>query len=72
MTGAGFLLDKMHDDNPPNLLPIIFHNKETLCGLRGVIGTDDVVLASQLLYNLIVRGLNISAAIEYPRYLIHG
>ncbi|KAK2586188.1 hypothetical protein KPH14_001453 [Odynerus spinipes] len=71
MTGTGFLLDKVGNDNDlSTLLPVIFHNEEKKCQLRGVLGTDDTILSSQLLYHLIVRGLNVSAAIEQPRYYL--
>ncbi|XP_035733698.1 glutathione hydrolase 7-like isoform X2 [Vespa mandarinia] len=71
MTGTGFLLDKTNNDNDlSTLLPIIFHNEEKSCELRGVLGTDDTILSSQLLYHLIVRGLNVSSAIEHPRYYL--
>ncbi|KAI4501981.1 hypothetical protein M0802_002663 [Mischocyttarus mexicanus] len=71
MTGTGFLLDKTGNDNDlSTLLPIIFHNEEKPCELRGVLGTDDTILSSQLLYHLIVRGLNVSTAIEHPRYYL--
>lgn len=70
MTDAGFLLDNI--DNIMDLstfIPIIFHYEEKICGLRGVFGSDDAFLNGQILYNLIVRALNVSAAIEYPRYM---
>ena len=69
MSSAGFLLDKSDTNNSlPALAPIIFHNEKALCGLRGVFGTDDTLIIGQLLYSIIVRGLNVSEAIEYPRY----
>lgn len=49
------------------LTPIIFHDEKAICGLRGVFGTDDTLIIGQLLYNIIIRQLNISDAIEYPR-----
>nr|XP_050845746.1 uncharacterized protein LOC127062111 isoform X2 [Vespula vulgaris] len=71
MSGTGFLLDKTGNDNDlSTLLPIIFHNEEKPCELRGVLGTDDTILSCQLLYHLIVRGLNVSSAIEHPRYYL--
>lgn len=71
MSNAGFLLDKTDINNTLSVLvPIIFHNEKALCGLRGVFGTDDVSIIGQLLYNIIIRQLNISEAIEYPRYKI--
>ncbi|XP_072767225.1 glutathione hydrolase 7 [Anoplolepis gracilipes] len=68
MTDAGFLLDNIDDNDFFTFIPIIFHYEEGMCGLRGVFGSDDVFLNGQILYNLIVRALNVSAAIEYPRY----
>lgn len=68
MTDAGFLLDNIDDNDLFTLIPIIFHYEEGICGLRGVFGSDDAYLNGQILYNLIVRALNVSAAIEYPRY----
>lgn len=69
MSNAGFLLDKSDTNNSLSMLtPIIFHNDIALCGLRGVFGTDDILIVGQLLYNIIARELNISEAIEYPRY----
>nr|XP_003699674.2 PREDICTED: gamma-glutamyltransferase 7-like isoform X1 [Megachile rotundata] len=75
MSNAGFLLDKSDTNNNLSMLvPIIFHNEKAICGLRGVFGTDDTLIIGQLLYNIIIRQLNISDAIEYPRYYIltHG
>ncbi|XP_011873692.1 PREDICTED: gamma-glutamyltranspeptidase 2-like [Vollenhovia emeryi] len=63
---AGFFLD--NTDDLSTFTPIIFHHAEGICGLRGVLGSNDVFLNGQILYNLIVRALNVSAAIEYPRY----
>lgn len=69
MSNAGFLLDKTDTNNTLSvLIPIIFHNEKALCGLRGVFGTDDISIIGQLLYSIIIRQLNISEAIEYPRY----
>ncbi|XP_011267272.3 glutathione hydrolase 7-like [Camponotus floridanus] len=68
MTDAGFLLDNVDDNDLFTFIPIIFHYEKGICGLRGVFGSDDVFLNGQILYNLIVRALNVSAAIEYPRY----
>ncbi|OAD59206.1 Gamma-glutamyltransferase 5, partial [Eufriesea mexicana] len=69
MSNAGFLLDKTDTNNTLSMLsPIIFHSEKALCGLRGVFGTDDILIIGQLLYNIIVRQLNVSEAIEYPRY----
>jgi len=69
MTDAGFLLDNIDDNDLFTFIPIIFHYEKGICGLRGVFGSDDVFLNGQILYNLIVRALNVSAAIEYPRYM---
>lgn len=69
MTDAGFLLDTVDDNDLFTFIPIIFHYKKGICGLRGIFGSDDVFLNGQILYNLIVRALNVSAAIEYPRYM---
>ncbi|XP_014482015.1 PREDICTED: gamma-glutamyltransferase 7-like [Dinoponera quadriceps] len=70
MTAAGFLLDKNVDDNTllSTFVPVLFHHEKARCGLRGVFGSDDAFLNGQILYNLIVRSLSVSAAIEYPRY----
>lgn len=69
MTDAGLLLDKISNGNSLHTFtPIIFHKTGALCGLRGIFATDDVFIAGQLLYNIIIRGLNISTAVEYPRY----
>ncbi|XP_032662600.1 glutathione hydrolase 7-like isoform X1 [Odontomachus brunneus] len=69
MTAAGFLLDKNVNENSlSTFVPIIFHHEKGRCGLRGILGSDDAFLNGQILYNLIVRALNVSAAIEYPRY----
>lgn len=65
---AGFFLDSV-DNDLSSLIPVIFHYGEGICGLRGVFGSNDVFLNGQILYNLIVRTLNVSAAIEYPRYI---
>ncbi|XP_039304191.1 glutathione hydrolase 7 isoform X2 [Solenopsis invicta] len=65
---AGFFLDNIDNNNLSTLIPIIFLNDKGICGLHGVFGSNDVFLNGQILYNLIVRGLNISAVIEYPRY----
>ncbi|KAG7190040.1 hypothetical protein KM043_006188 [Ampulex compressa] len=69
MTKAGFLLDKIDGDNDlSTFVPIVFRDEEVPCGLRGVFGTDDIFFIGQLLQSLIVRMLNVSTAIEYPRY----
>jgi len=65
---AGFFLDNIDNNDLSTFVPIIFHDDEEICGLRGVFGSNDVFLNAQILYNLIVRALNVSAAIEYPRY----
>ncbi|XP_024889460.1 glutathione hydrolase 7-like [Temnothorax curvispinosus] len=65
---AGFFLDNIDDNDLSTFIPIIFHYDGGICGLRGVLGSNDVFLNGQILYNLIVRALNVSAAIEYPRY----
>lgn len=69
MTDAGFLLDNIDDNDLFTFIPITFHHEKRICGLRGVFGSDDAFLNGQILYNLIVRALNVSAAIEYPRYM---
>lgn len=66
---AGFFLDNIDGNDLSTFIPIIFHYGEGICGLRGVLGSNDVFLNGQILYNLIVRTLNVSATIEYPRYL---
>jgi len=66
---AGFFLDNIDNDDLSTFSPIIFHYNKGICGLRGVLGSNDVFLNGQILYNLIVRSLNVSAAIEYPRYI---
>ncbi|XP_076166696.1 glutathione hydrolase 7 [Ptiloglossa arizonensis] len=69
MSNAGFLIDKTDTNSRLSMLaPIIFHNEKAVCGLRGVFGTDDTLIIGQLLYNIIIRELNVSEAIEYPRY----
>ncbi|KAK1125805.1 hypothetical protein K0M31_005348 [Melipona bicolor] len=69
MSSVGFLLDKADtNNNLSTLVPIIFHNEKALCGLRGVFGTDDILIIGQLLYSIIVRQLNVSEAVEHPRY----
>ncbi|XP_078053015.1 glutathione hydrolase 7 isoform X2 [Augochlora pura] len=69
MSDAGFLLDRSDTNNSLSMLtPIIFHNNKSVCGLRGVFGTDDPLIIGQLIYSIIVRELNVSEAIEYPRY----
>lgn len=65
---AGFFLDNIDNDDLSTYIPVTFHYNEGICGLRGVFGSNDVILNGQILYNLIVRTLNVSAAIEYPRY----
>ena len=69
MTGAGFLLDGLGDENHLEFLtPIVFHDERKNCGLRGVFGLDDPSVGVQVLYNLFVRDLDLLGAIEYPRY----
>lgn len=70
MTGAGFWQDRINDNNILSLVPIIIRDAESICGLRAVFGTDNVIVASQILYNLVIRGLTLSDAIENPRYFI--
>lgn len=68
MTGAGFLLDGVDTGNSlDSLTPIILRDDKSICELRGVFGTDDPTLAAQIIYNLLLRNLNVSTAIEYPR-----
>ncbi|KAL6263856.1 hypothetical protein P5V15_003937 [Pogonomyrmex californicus] len=68
MTNAGFLLDNFDANDLESFIPVIFHHNEEMCGLRGVFGSNDSFLNGEILYNLIMRSLNVSAAIEYPRY----
>lgn len=68
MTAAGFLLDKhVINDNNNLFIPIVFHHEEAICGLRGVFGSNDAFLNGQILNSLIIRRLNVSTAVEYPR-----
>lgn len=69
MTDAGFLSDNIDDDILSTFIPIIFHSEKGICGLRGVFGSNNAFLNGQILYNLIIRTLNVSTAIEYPRYV---
>ncbi|XP_011497680.1 PREDICTED: gamma-glutamyltranspeptidase 1-like [Ceratosolen solmsi marchali] len=73
-TGAGFVFDNIDNiDNTNSLLsliPIIFFDEATVCGLRGVFSTDDSIIAGQILYNLLLRSMNVSTAVEYPRYYV--
>lgn len=68
----GFFFDSNNDDDKSlqSLTPIFFFNQKIICGLRGVFAVDDFVVAEQILYNLIFSSLNISAAIETPRYYV--
>ena len=70
-TEAGFAFDSA--SNKYSLLsftPVIFYDESAVCGLRGVFSTDDAVIAGELLYNLIIRSMNISSAVEHARYYI--
>ncbi|XP_048506673.1 glutathione hydrolase 1 proenzyme-like [Athalia rosae] len=69
LTNAGFLMDTA-ESNLEKLTPVVFSEAASVCGLRGIIGTDDVTLAAELFYNLIIRRLNVTAAIENPRYYL--
>lgn len=69
MSDAGFLLDSSDDNNFSTFIPIIFRPEKGICGLRGMLGSNDAFLNGQILYNLIIRSLNVSTAIEYPRYV---
>jgi len=69
MTKTGFLLDDIDYNELSTFIPIIFHHEKGICGLRGVLASNDAFLNGQILYNLIMRTLNVSAAIEYPRYI---
>lgn len=53
--------------NLDNLTPVLFTDASSVCGLRGIMGSDDVTLTAELFYNLVVRRLNVSAAVENPR-----
>lgn len=71
MSENGFLLDDIDDNDNKDLsrfIPVIFHHEMGMCGLRGVFGSNDAFVNGEILYNLIVRSLNVSAAIECPRY----
>ena len=68
-TEAGFVFDKTDNEiSLSSLVPIIFYDETAICGLRGVFGTDDSIIVGQILYNILLRSLNISIAVEYPRY----
>jgi hypothetical protein len=68
-TEAGFAFDNIDSTNSLlSLTPIIFYDETAVCGLRGVFSTDDSIIAGQMLYNLLLRSMNVSAAVEYPRY----
>lgn len=67
-TDAGFFFDTFEDENTLlSLAPIIFYDNTAICGLRGIFGVDDALIAGQMLYNLILRSMNVSVAVEYPR-----
>ncbi|EZA50899.1 hypothetical protein DMN91_001304 [Ooceraea biroi] len=68
MTETGFLLDDIDSNGLSAFIPVVFHHEVGMCGLRGVLGSNDAFLNGQILYNLIARSLNVSAAIECPRY----
>lgn len=70
-TEAGFVFDNVDDKNSlASLTPIIFYDETAVCGLRGVFSTDDSIIAAEILYNLLLRGMNVSEAVEYPRYVL--
>ncbi|XP_046492960.1 glutathione hydrolase 7 [Neodiprion pinetum] len=66
---AGFLKDSAAN-SLEKLTPVLFCDAVSICGLRGITATDDVPLTAELLYNLMVRKLNVSNAVEHPRYYI--
>ncbi|XP_066586447.1 glutathione hydrolase 7-like isoform X2 [Prorops nasuta] len=70
ITEAGFLLDKGNNNNFSTFTPIIFKSKKSICGLRGIFGSDNNVLNVQILYNLLIQKMNVSTSIEYPRYYL--
>ncbi|XP_058808769.1 uncharacterized protein LOC131674242 isoform X2 [Phymastichus coffea] len=70
-TDAGFFFDTFDDKNSLlSLSPIIFYDSNTICGLRGIFGVDDALVAGQILFNLILRSMSVSVAVEYPRYYL--
>ncbi|XP_023246688.1 glutathione hydrolase 7-like [Copidosoma floridanum] len=70
MNAAGFAFDSNNDDDKSlkSLTPIFFFDQKVICGLRGVFAADDSIVAAQILYDLLLRSMNVSTAIEYPRY----
>ncbi|XP_031787839.1 glutathione hydrolase 5 proenzyme [Nasonia vitripennis] len=71
MTEAGFVLDNVDNENSLlSLTPIVFYDETAVCGLRGVFSADDSIIAGQMLYNLLIRSMNVSVAVEYPRYYV--
>ena len=67
-TEAGFVFDTIDNKNSlATLTPVIFYDANTVCGLRGVFGTDDSIIVGEILYNLLLRSMDVSSAIEYPR-----
>ncbi|KAL7288659.1 hypothetical protein TKK_0017390 [Trichogramma kaykai] len=70
-TEAGFAFDSItNQDALLSFTPIIFHDETAVCGLRGVFSSDDAIVAGQILYNLILRSMNVSLAVEYARYYV--
>lgn len=66
-TEAGFYFDTADKKALLSLTPIMFYDSTSACGLRGTFSTDSPVTAGQILYNLLLKRMNVSSAIEYPR-----
>ncbi|KAJ8682584.1 hypothetical protein QAD02_018376 [Eretmocerus hayati] len=68
---AGFVFDTIQNkDSLSSLTPVVFYDETAPCGMRGVLSADDPVVIGEIMFNLLIRTMNVSAAIEYPRYYI--
>ncbi|XP_015597521.1 glutathione hydrolase 7 [Cephus cinctus] len=71
LSPAGFLLDGTVAGNTlASFAPVAFRDTLSICGLRGVFGSDDPTVIGELLSNLLILGMNASTAVEYPRYYL--
>lgn len=73
MNTAGYINDNSpaHGDSETPFMPVIITNSQ-VCGKRFIFGTGDVSLASQIISNLIINQLNVTDAVEAPRFRILG
>lgn len=69
LDARGFLVDDAAPSRP--LAPLMLAEQYT-CGRRFVLGSNDVVLAAQVILNLIATDGNLTSSVESPRFSVLG